>query len=174
MKTTASILSGSLLAIALAACGPGPRPAEDAESASPAVEAASPQVEGISVSNAWVRQPPPSAQVAAGYMQIANHGPGDDRLVTVETDAATRVEIHEMDEVDGIMRMRELSGGLAVPAGAQVDLVPGGYHLMLMQPREGLEAGQQVEATLVFEAAGRMDVTFEVRPPDAGAGGHGH
>lgn len=175
MKTTARLLSGSLLAIALAACGPSPRPAEEAAAPTPATAAEVPHAEGISISEAWVRQPPPSAQVAAGYMQIVNHGPGDDRLVAVETDAAGRVEIHEMEEVDGIMRMREIEGGLAVPAGGQVDLVPGGYHLMLMQPREGLEAGQQVDATLVFEAAGRMDVTFDVRPPDAGAGDHdGH
>ena len=120
-----------------------------------------------------MRQPPPSAQVSAGYLQIGNPGDEADRLVSVETDAAERVEIHEMDEVDGVMRMREVEGGLEIPAGGQVALQPGGYHLMLMGAREGLEAGQQVDAVLVFERAGRVEVAFDVRPPGAGAGGHG-
>src|SRR5699024_5757776 len=157
---------------------PAPQPAEDAATASTpapaAVEDAPPaQSEGIAVHEPWVRQPPPSAQVAAGYLLIDNPGREADRLVGVETDAAERVEIHEMEEVDGMMRMREVVGGLEVPATGQVALEPGGYHLMLMGARQDLEAGQQVDGVLVFERAGRIEVAFDVRPPGAGAGGHG-
>lgn len=178
MNATARLLSCSLLALALAACSPAPQPAEDAATASApapaAVEDAPPaQSEGIAVHEPWVRQPPPSAQVAAGYLLIDNPGREADRLVAVETDAAERVEIHEMEEVDGMMRMREVVGGLEVPATGQVALEPGGYHLMLMGARQDLQAGQQVDGVLVFERAGRIEVAFNVRPPGAGAGGHG-
>ncbi len=164
MKRHAPLIPASLLALALAACSPAQQPAADAATA---------QAEGIAIHDPWLRQPPPSAQVSAGYLQIDNPGDEADRLVSVETDAAERVEIHEMDEVDGVMRMREVEGGLEIPAGGQVALQPGGYHLMLMGAREGLEAGQQVDAVLVFERAGRVEVAFDVRPPGAGAGGHG-
>lgn len=174
MNINARLLPCSLLALTLAACSPAPQSIEEVAEAPVTVEeAADAQSEGIVVQEPWVRQPPPSAQVAAGYLRIDNPGAEADRLVAVETDAAERVEIHEMEEVDGVMRMRELQDGLEVPAAGHVELVPGGYHLMLMEPREGLEAGQQVDATLVFEHAGSMDVTFDVRPPGAGAGGHG-
>jgi len=178
MKLYAPLISASLLALALAACGPSSQPADEAApaaepTASVDAETAAAQTEGIAIHDPWLRQPPPSAQVSAGYLQIDNPGAQADRLVAVETDAAERVEIHQMEEVGGVMRMREVEDGLEVPAGGQVALQPGGYHLMLMGAREGLEAGQQVEAVLVFERAGRVDVTFDVRPPGAGAGSHG-
>ena len=175
MKRHAPLIPASLLALALAACSPAQQPAAAAGPAldAPSADAATAQAEGIAIHDPWLRQPPPSAQVSAGYLQIGNPGDEADRLVSVETDAAERVEIHEMDEVDGVMRMREVEGGLEIPAGGQVALQPGGYHLMLMGAREGLEAGQQVEAVLLFERAGRVEVAFDVRPPGAGAGGHG-
>lgn len=184
MKTHHALSCG-LIALAVAACSPAPESAAVAvpEVAQPPAGAEGPGVarpEGIAIHAPWIRQPPPSARVAAGYMRIDNPGRDADRLLEVETGAAGRVEIHEMEEVDGVMRMRELEGGLDVPAAGQVELEPGGYHLMLVEPREGLEAGEEVDATLVFERAGRLEVTFEVRPPGAGAddhdghGGHGH
>ena len=166
-------LSGFAIALTLTACDHALQPAEDEALPRWAIGAMSEQAGSISIVDSWVRQPPPSAQVSAGYLQIGNPGDEADRLVSVETDAAERVEIHEMDEVDGVMRMREVEGGLEIPAGGQVALQPGGYHLMLMGAREGLEAGQQVDAVLVFERAGRVEVAFDVRPPGAGAGGHG-
>lgn len=178
MKIQPCLLSSSLLALALAACSPAPQPAENvapAPAPEPAAgtDVAATQSEGLAIQDPWIRQPPPATQVAGGYLRIDNPGPEPDRLVAVETDAAERVEIHEMEEVDGMMRMRELVGGLEVPATGHVALEPGGYHLMLMGAREGLEAGQQVDGVLVFERAGRVETTFDVRPPGAGAGGHG-
>lgn len=173
MKRIAPALQCSLIALAITACSPAPQAIE--EDAATSVEApVMAQSQEISIEAPWVRQPPPSAQVAAGYMRIENPGADADRLLAVETGDAARVEIHEMEEVDGIMRMREVQGGLEVPASGHVELVPGGYHLMLMEPREGLAAGQQLEATLVFEQAGEVPVVFDVRPVDGSAVSHDH
>lgn len=167
-------LSGFAIALTLTACDHALQPAEDEALPRWAIGAMSEQAGSISIVDSWVRQPPPSARVAAGYMRIDNPTAAADRLLAVETDAAARVEIHEMEEVDGIMRMREVEGGLELPAASHVELEPGGYHLMLMEPREGLAAGQQVQATLVFEHAGEMPVAFEVRPVDGSAPSHDH
>ncbi|MGY0635144.1 copper chaperone PCu(A)C [Luteimonas sp. A478] len=173
MKRIAPALKCSLIALAITACSPAPQAVE--EDAGTSVETtARVQSQEISIQEPWVRQPPPSARVAAGYVRIDNPGAEADRLLAVETQAATRVEIHEMEEVDGIMRMREVEGGLEVPAAGHVELMPGGYHLMLMEPREGLAAGQQLEATLVFERAGEVPVVFNVRPVDGAAESHDH
>ncbi len=73
------------------------------------------------------------------------------------------------------MKMRPLAEGLAIPAGATVKLEPGGFHLMLMQLKQPLTAGQRYKATLVFEKAGAVEVEFEVRAIGAGQKkGHGH
>ena len=64
---------------------------------------------------------------------------------------------------------RNAFDGLPLPAGTTAELKPGGHHLMFIQPTRALPAGEQVDATLVFERAGRMPVVFEVRPLGAAA-----
>ncbi|MCD9028505.1 copper chaperone PCu(A)C [Luteimonas sp. BDR2-5] len=167
MPTTASILprpsgaylaAGLLLAGLLGACSRQDAAPVAQDAAGDAGNAA------IVASDAWVRQPPPSAAVAGAYLTLRNDGATEDRLVSVTTDAAERVEIHEMRMADGMMRMRELADGLVLPAGAATALAPGGNHLMLINPQQPLEPGTAVDATLTFERAGPLDVTFDVRP----------
>ena len=60
------------------------------------------------------------------------------------------------------MEMRELKDGLAIPAHGSVALAPGGYHLMFTHLAHPLVKGETVKATLRFEHAGPVDVTFSV------------
>lgn len=159
------------LATASAACSSASAP-EEAEAGTDATTMRQAEA-GIAIDGPWIRQPPPGGQVAAGYLEIVNHGAADDRLLSVETAAAGHVEVHEILDEDGIARMRRIDGGLEVPAGGRVTLVPGGYHLMLMQPDPGLAAGQRVDAILSFERAGPVETSFEVRTP-GGESAHGH
>ncbi|WP_101926799.1 MULTISPECIES: copper chaperone PCu(A)C [Luteimonas] len=152
-RLTLSLLAG----LVLAACAPADEPAAAATGSAAAGEA-------ITVSDAWIRQPPPTAAVAGGYLTLHNAGATDDRLVSVETAAAGRVEMHEMQMDNGMMRMRELPDGVPLPAGAATALAPGGNHLMLLDPQQPLEPGATFPATLTFEHAAPMTVTFEVRP----------
>lgn len=148
---------------------PGCTPSHDAAPAdlgASQAPAAATQADGIEVTAPWLRQPVMPGGVAGGYLTVHNAGAQADRLLAVETQAAERVEIHEMQDVDGVMRMRQLEDGLPIPAGGEVALAPGGYHLMLMSTRTDLAAGQQVAATLVFEHAGRVPVQFDIRGPD--------
>ncbi|MCR6663238.1 MAG: copper chaperone PCu(A)C [Luteimonas sp.] len=150
------------LAMGLAACGQ-----DEHRTHGEAVDGAGDIVD-IEVAGPWSREIPPNAPVAAGFLSIRNAGAAEDRLVEVRSDAAERVEIHEVRHEDGMARMRELADGLPLPAGATVELKPGGYHLMFIAPGEGrFTAGSQVPGTLVFEQAGEREVTFEVRGVDA-------
>ncbi len=129
----------------------------------------------VSVSSAWTAATPAGAKVAGGYAVIANATANADRLVGGSFEAAGRVEVHEMTDVAGVMRMREVTGGLPVPANGQAELKPGGYHLMFMDLKRQLKEGETLKGTLVFEKAGAVPVEFAVRPlgsKDAGAGGH--
>ncbi len=121
------------------------------------------RADGLVVEAPWSRAVPPLAPVAAGYMTLRNGAAVDDRLVEVRSEAAARVEIHEVRHEDGMARMRPLADGVPVAAGATVEFRPGGYHLMFITPGEQFVAGAQVPATLVFERAGEVAVEFEVR-----------
>lgn len=103
--------------------------------------------------------------VSAAYMVIENAGRADDRLVSVSTEVAGVVEIHTVEMQDNVMRMRPLENGLEIPAGEQVSLQPGGYHIMLMQLNQDLAAGETIALTLTFESGKEVTVDAEIRTP---------
>lgn len=118
---------------------------------------------------------PKSARAAAGHMKITNTGTADDRLIAVRADFP-RVELHTVEEQDGVMKMMEMESGILVPAGGTVQLAPGGLHVMFMGVSNGpFQAGNMVPAELVFENAGSVQVMFHVIKRGEGHGhGHGH
>lgn len=118
---------------------------------------------GVRVEDAWARAIPAVAPVAGGFLTVVNEGGRDDRLLRVESGIAQRIEIHEMRNADGVMRMRLVSDGLPLPAHGRLELKPGGYHLMLIQPTRALREGDRFEAVLVFQRAGKRKAVFEVR-----------
>ena len=116
----------------------------------------------ISVKQAWSRATPKGAQVASGYLTIENHGSFPDRLISAATSAATKIEIHEMTTLDGVMMMRPVEGGLTIPPGASVMLAPGGSHLMFIGINAPFSEGKHIAAALTFEKAGTIHVIFDV------------
>ncbi|MCK4899380.1 MAG: copper chaperone PCu(A)C, partial [Anaerolineales bacterium] len=52
-----------------------------------------------------------------------------------------------------------------VPARGQVELKPGGLHIMLIGLSRDLKAGDQVSLSLGFEKSGEIKVEAEVRAP---------
>jgi copper(I)-binding protein len=130
----------------------------------------------LTIDSPWTRATPGSAKVAGGYVRIVNDGSAPDRLIGGSTSIAGRIEIHEMSLSDGIMRMRPLNAGLEIKPGASVELAPGGYHVMFMDLKQRLKEGESFKATLQFEKAGAVEVTFRVGSVGEGAGAakHGH
>ena len=102
----------------------------------------------IVVRDAWIREPPPRSP-AAGYLVIENRGGEPVALVAVATEAAERAEIHVMEHKDDRMTMRRVEE-LQIPTGEEVALKPGGTHLMLMELRQPLRDGDEVELVLRF------------------------
>lgn len=115
---------------------------------------------GIAIEDAYVRDPTPPRNVAAGYFTGQNRGTTMGRLVAAHTTAAERVEIHTHEHDGDMMRMRRLDA-LDLPPGETVELAPGGLHLMLF----GVTRfdGDSVEVVLVFDDGTEQRVPFEVR-----------
>ena len=116
----------------------------------------------ITVTVPWSRATPKGAAVAAGFMVVHNSGSSADRLLGGESDAAKEVQVHEMAMDNQVMKMRQLTAGLEIPAGATVELKPGGYHLMLMGLAKPLAENDRYKITLNFERAGKVIVDFKV------------
>jgi copper(I)-binding protein len=119
--------------------------------------------------------------VGVGFLTIKNDGKTEDRLLSAASPIAARAEIHETKMENDIkmendmMTMRPVSGGIAIPPGGSVALAPQGYHLMFADLTAPLKEGEQFKATLTFEHAGAVEVTFDVNAIGAAApGGHHH
>ena len=102
---------------------------------------------------------------SAAYMVISNSGKEADRLVSAKADVSKAVEIHETVMDGDVMRMQAVQGGIEVPAGGQVELKPGGYHVMLIGLTRDLNAGDKFPVTLEFASGAKLQVEAEVRQP---------
>jgi periplasmic copper chaperone A len=127
----------------------------------------------IAVEQPWARATPAGAMTGAVYMTLTNKTKDADRLTAASSDAAAKVQIHEMAVVNGIMKMRQLVNGLAIPAGGSVTLKPGGYHVMLIGLKKQLVAGQTLSLTLTFAKAGNISITVPIQAIGATQSGNG-
>jgi len=113
----------------------------------------------LSIEGAFSRATPGTGPGVA-YLTI--HG-GDipDRLLSVTSTRAPKVEMHTMSMQGEVMRMREVDA-IDIPANATVKLAPGGMHLMLVGQASPLKAGESVLLTLTFAHAGARSVNVPV------------
>ncbi len=125
----------------------------------------------IMIKDAFARSGP---QSGAAFFTIVNEGDADDRLVAVQSDAAARVELHtHIEDENGVMKMRPVEDGFAVPAGGMHALERGGDHVMFMGLAAPFEQGATVAVTLTFEKAGDVAVDIPV-DNDRRSGHSGH
>ena len=128
---------------------------------------------GIKIENAWARATPGGAKTAAVYMKVDNGTDSADRLTGGSTTVASKVQVHEMKVVNNVMKMREVEGGLAVPAKGSVTLKPGSYHVMLIGLDHPLKEGDSVPLKLSFAKAGTISVDVPVKASNGKPSGMG-
>ncbi|MBK9062076.1 MAG: SCO family protein [Acidobacteria bacterium] len=134
-------------------------------SASPGANGSPPVLE---VRDAWVREPAPGQTVGAGYFTIVNAGGKAIDLISASTPDASATELHEMRMQDDRMEMRPLDA-IPIPAKGSVRLATGGLHLMLIDLKRRLKAGDTVVLTLGFRDGTSKRVEAKVINPDRAA-----
>lgn len=162
LRNTAAITAVAAVVTSAAACNPGG---------------------DITVRDPWIRLTDPNRPMAA-FMIIVNGGAADDALVAAESPAFGTIELHEtvplaagqspMPSHHGMaspipsagpaMTMRSVHE-ILVPARGEQALRPGGYHLMLMDPRRSLAVGDIVELTLRFKSGHTVTIEVPLRAP---------
>jgi copper(I)-binding protein len=138
------------------------------------------KVGALSIAHPWSRQTAPGQTVGGGFLVVTNAGDKEDRLIAVASPAATQVQLHTMSMEGGVMRMREVTDGLPVPAHGKLELKPGGFHIMFIGLKAPFQLGAKIPATLTFKRAGKVKVAFAVEavtytgPAAAPAMDHSH
>ena len=116
----------------------------------------------IQIANAWARETVAGQTSTAAYLTIANNGAADDRLVAVSLPQPAKASVHATENSGGISRMREMSSGVAVPAGSTIELKPGGTHVMITGMQAPLRRGETLKLRLRFERSGEKPIDVPV------------
>lgn len=131
------------------------------------------QAQEVDVHDVWARASIGQVKNSAAYFSVTNRGEVPDRLVSVESSAVERAELHDHIMEDDVARMVEVET-IDLDAGETLTLEPGGLHIMLFGLSEPLAPGDSLPLTLHFEQAGSLEVEADVRPLRGGGHGHDH
>ncbi len=115
----------------------------------------------VAVEAPWARPTVQGQQGGGGFLVLRNSGKAADRLLSGSTPVAERFELHTMSMKGDVMEMRQVEG-IDLPPGQEVELKPGGLHVMFIGLKTPLKIGDKVPVTLTFEKAGPMTVQFDV------------
>lgn len=122
------------------------------------------KAQSVDVKGAWIRGTVAGQKGTGAFMELTSKRAA--RLVAAASPVAGAVEIHSMKMEGGIMRMFAVDG-VDLPASRTVKLAPGGYHVMMLDLKQQLKAGDRVPLKLTFEMADKsretLDLTVEVR-----------
>jgi copper(I)-binding protein len=187
MRPTSAAFA-TVLALVLTGCQ-AEAPAADAPAAAqvpeaaPATEAAAPAAAaeptasahvGLMAHEPWSRPLAPGATVAAGYMHLMNHTTQQETLVGARADGVGRIELHDMAEVDGVMQMRPIEGGVPLVVDGMAAFQPGGKHLMFIDVTRTWNEGDVVPVTLVFESGTEAVINVVVTASKGESSGDEH
>lgn len=124
--------------------------------------------QNISVKQPWVRGTVPQQKATGAFMQLTSDA--DAALIGAHSPVAGKVEVHATIMEGGVAKMRPMPR-LELPAGKPVSLMPGEYHIMLVDLKQPLQAGQTVPITLQVENKDKQVTSVEVQAEVRGAAG---
>jgi copper(I)-binding protein len=117
----------------------------------------------LQVKDGWIR-PAGKGMNTAFYFKAINNSDKADTLLSVKSDAAKMVQMHESFNKNGMMGMRQVKA-IPIQAKSTLEFKPGGYHVMVMNLKKDLLKGDSAEFTLHFKYAGNIKVTAPVKMP---------
>jgi len=126
----------------------------------------------VEVSQAWARATISTARVGGVFLTMTATG-GPDRVVSVSSPVAERVEVHETIRDGDVMKMREVLH-LSVQPEQPTVLKPGAHHIMLIGLKRPLNRGEIFPLTITFEKAPSVTTTVTVQAAGAATPGHHH
>lgn len=147
----AAALLGLLGLLSIATAAPEAIDAPTEASASP-----------VAISDAYARAVPPGVTNSAIFMRMRNPAEQPIALVAASSPFAETVELHTHLQEAGAMAMRRVER-IAIPAGDEAVLEPGGLHLMLIGLKQPLMPGDAVKVELTFDDGRTQELTAAAR-----------
>lgn len=125
----------------------------------------------IMVHHPYARATAPTATTSAVFSQIMNKGETDRFIVSASTDVAGKVELHDVITEGDVMKMRQVTE-FKIPVKGNVELKPGGLHIMLFDLKKPLVEGEKIDVQLTFANGEQQTITAPVKKVMSGMAHH--
>ena len=116
----------------------------------------------LTIDHPYMVKPMPGMKSASGYLVIKNKGNQSEYLINLESLFSKNIELHEITMVGDVMKMKKLSNGIEIPSGKEIELKPGGLHVMFKNLNKELLTGSKEKVILYFKNTGKIIVSFEI------------
>ncbi|MGA9278482.1 copper chaperone PCu(A)C [Ilumatobacter sp.] len=165
-----AVSAALVAALGLTACGSDDSASTDTTASTDATDEAA-ETTGVTMNDAWSRQPAEGQTTSAVYGVLTNDTEETLTAVSATSSVSDDVQLHEviMND-DDTMTMQEKDGGFEVASGESVTFEPGGAHIMLLDI-DPATYPDSVDVTLTFDNGTSIEFVAEVRSLDDDAMG---
>lgn len=116
----------------------------------------------IELSNGWAR-PGNQGETSGAYLTISNGTASRDTLINISSEIAQKTDLHEsFEDETGIIEMRP-AGQQTIDSGNNLQLEPGGLHIMLINLNRDLAVGDSLSLSLEFARVGSKTIKIPVQ-----------
>jgi copper(I)-binding protein len=115
----------------------------------------------IEIQNPIIRLMPPGMNVTAMFLKITNHTEKDLKVVKVTGDFAGAFEFHNMEMIDGKMKMRSVES-IVLKKNSSTELKPGGFHIMIFNLKKPLKEGELHKIKLTLDNKTEVELKAKV------------
>ena len=127
----------------------------------------------LEIDDAWIAEAPPVSSVMAAYMEIENETAQDRQAIAIQCREFERAEFHRTVDKEGMASM-EHQQTLNIPARSELELEPGGYHVMLFNPARHLLAGDTTQCSIEFDNGKIIGFDLVIRKASSEDHSHHH
>jgi copper(I)-binding protein len=114
------------------------------------------------ITEAWIKNLPPVVPVRAGYMNITNNQLKATTIERLSSESFARIEVHRSIEKEGVTSMQRVHA-LTIEPNQTLQLTPGDYHLMMMEPVKNLQPGNIVKVAIGYTDKSTQIIDMIVR-----------
>lgn len=120
------------------------------------------QTPAVTVHDAWVREPMGGRNMTGAFAVVENTGATAKAIVAASSDISDKVELHEMKNENGMMKMSPVKK-VDVPAKGKLELKPGSFHVMLFDVKKKIADGEKISLTFTFDDGSKVTTEAQVR-----------
>lgn len=120
------------------------------------------QTPAVTVHDAWVREPMGGRNMTGAFAVVENPSATAKAIVAASSDISDKVELHEMKNENGMMKMSPVKK-VDVPANGKLELKPGSFHVMLFDVKKKISDGEKISLTFTFDDGSKVTTQAQVR-----------